>query len=74
MSGVGQLFQLAAQGQEVSSLELMSVHMNLEGTLSLIETALHDDQLDKLVERAEMLVVLAKKHRDEHQKLNKGES
>ena len=70
MSGTGQLFRLASQGQDVAdNLDLMGTHLNLGAVLGLIEKALHDDQLDKLVERAEMLVVLAKKHRAEHMAL-----
>ena len=69
MSGTGQLFRLAAQGQDVNNIDLVGTHLNLGAILGLAERALHDDQLDKLVERAEILVVLAKKHRAEHRLL-----
>lgn len=70
MSGTGQMFMLAGQGQDVSSnLDLMGIHINIPAVINLIEKAFHDDALDKLVERAEMLVVLAKKHRAEHRVL-----
>ena len=72
MSGTGRLFRLASEGQAVDSFEMVGTHMNLDAILSLIERALHDDQLDKLVERSEMLVVLAKKHRAEHKGLEEG--
>lgn len=74
MSGTGKLFELAAQGQAVDSLDLMVVHVNIGAVLDLCDKAHHDDNLDKLVELAEMLLVLAKRHRFEHRLLAGEES